>query len=89
LKNQPNFILLSIDANQKLRYERALERNSEKDHIDFEKFKEQELLESSNQDPNKGNILACQALADIHLENNKTPDVLYRQIDEAFKKLSI
>jgi hypothetical protein len=30
-----------------------LQRNSAKDHISFEKFKEQEDLESANEDPNK------------------------------------
>ncbi|MBQ9554096.1 hypothetical protein IJU97_03975 [bacterium] len=53
MKKQPDFILLSVDADQKVRYERALSRNSEKDHISFEKFQEQEALEASNQDPNK------------------------------------
>ena len=89
LKKQPNFILLSVSADQKLRYERAVQRNSEKDHVNFEKFKEQEDLEAANQDINKGNILACQALADIQLENNGTADILYKKIDESFKMLNI
>jgi len=53
LRDKENFILLSIDANQELRYKRAIERNSEKDHISFEKFKEQEDLEAENTDLNK------------------------------------
>jgi dephospho-CoA kinase len=53
LKKQSNFILLSVDADQKVRYERALQRNSTKDHIDFDTFKKQEVLEASNEDINK------------------------------------
>ena len=89
LKKQPDFILLSVDADQKVRYERALSRNSEKDHISFEKFQEQEALEASNQDPNKWNILACQKLADISLENDGDTALLFSRLDESLKNYSL
>lgn len=53
LKKKSDFLLLSVDADQKLRYERAIRRNSSKDQITWEHFQEQEALEAENQDPNK------------------------------------
>lgn len=81
LKKKADFLLLSIDADQRLRYERALLRNSEKDQVSREKFQEQEALETDNQDPAKQNVPACQKLADIHLDNNGSLEQLYEQID--------
>ena len=89
LKKQSNFILLSVDADQKVRYERALQRNSAKDHIDFDTFKKQEALEASNEDINKWNILACQKLADYTLDNNSDSSTLYKKIDEMIEWLSL
>lgn len=80
LKKKTNFILLSIDADQELRYQRALSRNSEKDHISFEKFKQQDEAESVNEDPTKGNILACQKLADVSLVNQWDKELLFQEI---------
>lgn len=86
LKEKSDFLLLSVDASQKVRYERALLRNSAKDQISREKFQEQEALEAHNQDPTQGNILACQSLADVHLDNNGTFEALYQQIRAAFPR---
>ena len=84
LRKNPDFLLLSVDADQRLRYERAIKRNSAKDQITWEHFQEQEALEANNTDPNKGNILACQALADIRLENNGTFRELYVILNTIF-----
>lgn len=81
LKKKSDFLLLSVDADQRLRYERAIKRNSTKDQITWEHFQEQEALEANNTDPNKGNILACQKLADIQFDNNGSLEELYEQID--------
>lgn len=81
LKKKADFLLLSIDADQRLRYERALLRNSEKDQVSWEKFQEQEALEADNQDPAKQNVPACQKLADIQIDNNGSLEQLYEQID--------
>jgi dephospho-CoA kinase len=53
LQQQPDFILLAVDAEQKLRYERAITRGSESDTISFEKFQAQEEAEMHNTDPTK------------------------------------
>ena len=84
LKENTDFILLSIDADQRTRYERALLRKSEKDQISWEQFLEQERLEAENSDPSKQNIIACQKLADIQLNNNWTEEELYLELEKLF-----
>jgi dephospho-CoA kinase len=82
LQHQPNFLLLAVDADQKLRYERAMSRGNESDHISFEKFQEQEQLEMSSTDPNKQNIAACMAMADFTVRNDGDIELLHQQLDE-------
>lgn len=87
LREQNDFLLLSVDAKQELRFQRALERKSAKDDVSREHFCAQEALEADNQDPTKANIKACQDLADIHLDNNGDLQHLYQQIEEKIMPL--
>ena len=89
LRGKENFILLSIEPDQELRYKRAIERNSAKDHISFEKFKEQEDLEAASSDPNKWNIKACQKLADVEIQNNWDMKALEESIEHILKTYQI
>jgi dephospho-CoA kinase len=45
LRKQENFYLFAVDADQKLRYSRIVERASETDKIDFATFVDNELRE--------------------------------------------
>jgi dephospho-CoA kinase len=83
LKAKGHFILFSVDADRKLRYERILKRGSETDTVSFETFSENEEREMTSTDPNKQNLSACMQLADHHLTNNGSFDELYRQVDQA------
>ena len=85
LRREPNFILLAIDADQAIRYQRITTRGSEKDHISFEKFQADEAREFSSTDPTKQNLSRCIALADHKLMNNGTVGELYAQVDEILK----
>ncbi|MDD2537312.1 MAG: AAA family ATPase [Candidatus Absconditabacteria bacterium] len=82
LKQQPDFAFLAVDADQGLRYERAIARGNETDQVTFEKFQKQESLEADNEDPTRGNILACMKQANRILDNNGTFADLYQQIDD-------
>ena len=82
LRQQENFILIAVDADPHLRYERIRQRNSETDHIDFETFVENENREMSATDPNKQNLQKCIQMADIKLINNGTIHELTYQVDE-------
>ncbi|MDR0369144.1 MAG: hypothetical protein LBH96_00995 [Candidatus Peribacteria bacterium] len=75
---------MAIDADQRLRYERAMTRGNESDHVSFEKFQEQEQAEMTTMDVNKQNISACMAMADIVVSNDGTVEELYEQLNQIF-----
>jgi dephospho-CoA kinase len=79
-----NFLLLSVDAEQKTRYERILKRGSETDHVTFEEFQAQEEKEMNNTDPTKQNVAECMKLADVQIRNDGTFEDLYQKLDEIF-----
>lgn len=81
LKQQGNFILLAVDADPKIRYERIKIRKSSTDYIDFETFLENEKREMSSTDPNNQNIMKCIEMADIVLTNNGSIEELYKQVE--------
>lgn len=83
LKSKGNFILLAVDADPKIRYERIYKRGLATDNVSFEKFRELEKLETENSDPDKMNIFACIKKADYVLNNDGNLEELYRQIDKA------
>lgn len=84
LKGKENFIFLSVDAEQRTRYERCIQRGSETDHVTFEEFQTQEEKEMNNTDPTKQNIAECMKLADIQIRNDGTFEDLYQKLDEIF-----
>ena len=86
LRQQENFILIAVDADPYLRYERIRQRNSETDHIDFETFVENERREMSATDPNKQNLQKCIQMADFKFMNNGTIKELIYQVDEKLFK---
>lgn len=88
LHSKGNFTLFAVDADQRLRYERIVERASETDKISFDVFVENENREMTNTDPNKQNLSACMELADYRFLNNGSFDLLYRQIDEVLTKIN-
>jgi len=81
LKQQGNFILLAVDADAKIRYERIKNRKSSTDNIDFITFLENEKREMTSIDPNNQNIRKCIEMADIVLDNNGSIEELYKQIE--------
>ena len=87
LKEKGNFILLAIDADPKLRYERITKRQSETDKIDFNTFKKNENREMENQDPNKQNLKKCIELANHKLQNNGTIEQLNTKLEELYGQL--
>jgi len=82
LRQQDQFLLLAIDADPYLRYERIKNRNSETDDIDFATFIENEKREMTASDPNKQNLQKCIQMADIKFINNGTIKELIYQVDE-------
>ncbi len=87
LRSKGNFCLFAVDADQKLRYSRIVERASATDKINFETFADNEAREMNSTDPNKQNLGACMQLADFTFTNDGSFDELYRQVDEALWRI--
>lgn len=77
---------LAVDADLAARYERIRKRGGSKDNVIFEEFKRVEDLEMASNDPNKNNLRAASAAADIHLTNNGTQEELFKQVEEALRQ---
>jgi dephospho-CoA kinase len=73
-------LLIAIDADRRVRYERITSRQSETDRVSFEKFMEQEERKMHSDDPSKHNVAGVMALADIHLMNNGTIESLESEL---------
>ena len=59
LRGKQSFYLFAVDADPRVRYERAVLRGSETDHIDYDTFIANEQREMDNTDPNKQNLKYC------------------------------
>jgi dephospho-CoA kinase len=84
LQELPNFFLIKIDADPKLRYERLVKRNENDgdDKKTFEQFLKDHEAEADSLVP------AVMASAQYSIDNSDSFENLYKQIDEIIKKLS-
>jgi len=76
--------LLFIDADPKIRYERAVLRGSGTDKVDFETFLAQEKREMDSVESWNMNIGGVMQMADFRVENNGTLDALHEKLDVIF-----
>jgi hypothetical protein len=81
LRRDPEFILLGVDADPRIRYKRIKLRQSDKDSVSYEKFLDDERLEADNAEAFKQNIIKCLQMADYKIYNNGGLTDLYLQID--------
>lgn len=87
LRKHPQFFLLAIDADSRVRYQRIRKRNSETDHISFRVFIENEQREMHTTDPNKQNLAACIAQADHVITNNGSLEQLHEQTEKFLERI--
>ncbi|MCF7815470.1 MAG: AAA family ATPase [Candidatus Pacebacteria bacterium] len=80
-------ILIAIDADQKIRYERVQKRRSESDHVSFEQFVEHEILESNDLNPHGMQKQKVIAMADYTIHNGGILKELHEAIESLFKSL--
>jgi dephospho-CoA kinase len=83
-----NAVLVAIDADKKIRYDRAVVRNSATDHVSFEEFCLQEDREMAQTALYDMNVFGVMKLSDIILLNNGTLEDLHRQIDSALQNFT-
>ncbi len=81
------FVLLSIEASQKIRFKRMQERNREKDAKTLADFIKQENRELTSSEPTKQNLEACAKLANHHVENEGSLQDLNKTLDKLFSRL--
>lgn len=81
-------VLLLVDADRRLRYDRIFARKTGKDSVDFDTFVEQEEREWYGAEGDHDmNIKKVMDMADYTLLNNGTLKELHAQIDEVLKKI--
>jgi dephospho-CoA kinase len=72
-----------VDADIRKRYERIVKRESETDHVSFEKFVEDNHREIASVDPTKHNIRKVIEMADKVFYNDGTQEELRAQVMKA------
>lgn len=85
LKTIPNFYLIAVNADTKLRFDRMIARKrGESDPITFEEFQktEERDLKGDGRD-----IEGCINMADFQIQNNGTEEELYQKLEEVLQKI--
>lgn len=80
-------ILLAVDADRHIRYDRIVMRGSEKDKVDFETWVMEEEAEWHNEAAYDMNVPAVMKMADYTVHNDGTIEELHTQINEALATL--
>lgn len=81
-------ILLAVDADPALRYERVQGRRSASDKVSFEQFITHEELEKNDPDPNGMQKAAVIAAADHTIMNDGTIEELHAKVEQWLQTLS-
>jgi dephospho-CoA kinase len=84
-----SFVLLAVDADPKLRYDRVVLRKSATDQVSFEKFVSDEKREMNNNEPHKQNLKECIQRSDYTLTNEGTLEDLHLQVDQMLREKGI
>lgn len=84
--HQMGGVILGLDADMELRYERARARNSEKDQVTFDEFKAH--IEREENGGGQHNIRAALAMADHTIVNNGSIEELHAQIEDFLAKFA-
>lgn len=96
LKNQTNFYLLAVVADQRLRFERKLEaarrkpdstRSDDQDILTWEEFKKADDREVKAQKEHSQQVSNVVALADFVIENNSTIEGLEEKVYQILDKI--
>ena len=86
LRARPDFLMVFIDADQRLRFERTLARGRDGDPADFEEFAAQEARQMEATDSSAQALAACRAAADRRIENNGALEQFREAVVEFLKR---
>ena len=88
LRRRKTFYLLSVDADPKIRFERAKIRNREGEATTYEGFLEMEAREAQTSDPTTQQLNRTAEMADAVVYNNGTVDELRDQVRQVVQALA-
>lgn len=81
LRQRKDFVLVAVDADQHVRFERCKLRGRENDPKDFAEFVRLENVELTNHDPAAQQLLATVDLADYVVQNDTNKEDCFAQVD--------
>ncbi len=81
-------IVLAIDADLAVRYERVHVRGSAKDDVSFEEFRQRQEREMAGNEREQ-NLAAAMAAADVHLTNDGTVSELEQAVGEVLRSRAL
>jgi dephospho-CoA kinase len=82
-------VLIAVDADQHIRYERVQARRSATDQVDFPTFVEHEEREMRPVGPHDMDVRGVMARADATIINNGSIEELHAQIESVLTQLSV
>lgn len=90
LREKYDMKVISIDADQQIRYERFIKRKTNSELMTFEEFKnldDKELYGSGGKHSQR--VADCMKMADFKIENVGSVEELEKRVDQALEALSI
>ncbi len=89
LRKLENFFLVAVDAPQKIRFRRIVQRQREGDIFRWKDFVERDMFEMKNPGQSNQQIAATMRMADAVVINDSTLRNFYAKIEKVLKKFSM
>jgi len=89
LRKKPNFYLLAVDADPKIRFERIKARSREQDPMTYEEFLAQETKEAAGKKETDQQINKALEMADASMENNGNFEDLHQKVRQIVQVLAL
>jgi dCMP deaminase len=86
-RDRTDFVLLAVEADVQIRFERIKQRGRESDPETMEEFQALEEQEALSQAKEGQNLTATEALADCLVENNADLDDLHKRLSEITQRM--
>ena len=88
LRRRKDFVLLMVDADPKIRFERLKARARENDPQDYDAFLKLEAAEAGSNDPNTQQLNRTCEMADAKVENNESIEELHEDVRHVLRALT-
>jgi len=89
LRKSENFILIAVDAPQKIRFERILKRARVSDPRDWETFLEMDERDLRSKEESGQEVVKCMEMADVKIFNSESLEELRDKIKKILLDLGI